>query len=81
MYRSVVVKKELSRKGKLSIYQSIYVPTRTYGHEQWVMTEKTRSQIQTAKINFLHRVAEQSLFFTIVVKNPRGNTETNKQLF
>ncbi|KAK3518458.1 hypothetical protein QTP70_000645 [Hemibagrus guttatus] len=29
MYRSVVVKKELSQKAKLSIYQSIYVPTLT----------------------------------------------------
>ncbi|KAK3517264.1 hypothetical protein QTP70_001756 [Hemibagrus guttatus] len=45
MYRSVVVKKELSRKAKLSIYQSIYVPTLTYGHELWVMTERIRSQI------------------------------------
>ncbi|KAK3529838.1 hypothetical protein QTP86_007201 [Hemibagrus guttatus] len=34
MYRSVVVKKELSRKAKLSIYQSIYVPTLTYGHDR-----------------------------------------------
>ncbi|KAK3542721.1 hypothetical protein QTP70_000102 [Hemibagrus guttatus] len=33
MYWSVVVKKELSRKAKLSIYQSIYVPTLNYGHE------------------------------------------------
>ncbi|KAK3509992.1 hypothetical protein QTP70_024336, partial [Hemibagrus guttatus] len=40
MYRSVVVKKELSQKAKLSIYQSIYVPTLTYGHELWVMTER-----------------------------------------
>ncbi|KAK3530818.1 hypothetical protein QTP70_002852 [Hemibagrus guttatus] len=40
MYRSVVVKKELSRKAKPSIYQSIYVPTLTYGHELWVMTER-----------------------------------------
>ncbi|KAK3538885.1 hypothetical protein QTP86_018754 [Hemibagrus guttatus] len=40
MYRSVVVKKELSWKAKLSIYQSIYVPTLTYGHELWVMTER-----------------------------------------
>ncbi|KAK3514902.1 hypothetical protein QTP70_034587, partial [Hemibagrus guttatus] len=39
MYWSVVGKKELSRKAKLSIYQSIYVPTLTYGHELWVMTE------------------------------------------
>ncbi|KAK3544419.1 hypothetical protein QTP86_011157 [Hemibagrus guttatus] len=40
MYRSVVVKKEPSRKAKLSIYQSIYAPTLTYGHELWVMTER-----------------------------------------
>ncbi|KAK3546165.1 hypothetical protein QTP70_025142 [Hemibagrus guttatus] len=40
MYRAVVVKKELSWKVKLSIYQSIYVPTLTYGHELWVMTER-----------------------------------------
>ncbi|KAI3363270.1 hypothetical protein L3Q82_011557, partial [Scortum barcoo] len=30
VYRTVVVKKELSRKAKLSIYRSIYVPTLTY---------------------------------------------------
>ena len=56
MYLSVVVKKELSCKLKLSIYLSIYVPTLTYGHELWVMTERTRSQIQVAEISFLHRV-------------------------
>ncbi|KAI3373872.1 hypothetical protein L3Q82_021981 [Scortum barcoo] len=39
VYRTVVVKKELSRKAKLSIYRSIYVPTLTYGHELWVMLE------------------------------------------
>ncbi|KAI3363640.1 hypothetical protein L3Q82_001272 [Scortum barcoo] len=43
VYRTVVVKKELSRKAKLSIYRSIYAPTLTYGHELWVMTERTRS--------------------------------------
>ena len=41
--QSVVVKKELSRKEKLSIYRSIYVPTLTDDHELWVMTERTRS--------------------------------------
>ncbi|KAI3356446.1 hypothetical protein L3Q82_017657 [Scortum barcoo] len=30
-----MVKKELSRKAKLSIYRSIYAPTLTYGHELW----------------------------------------------
>ncbi|KAI3363966.1 hypothetical protein L3Q82_001544 [Scortum barcoo] len=35
VYRTVVVKKELSRKAKLSIYRSIYAPHLTYGHELW----------------------------------------------
>ncbi|KAK3550782.1 hypothetical protein QTP70_004917 [Hemibagrus guttatus] len=61
MYQSVVVKKELSRKAKLSIYQSIYVPTLTYGHELWVMTERVRSRIQAAEMSFLRRVAGRSL--------------------
>ncbi|KAK3566414.1 hypothetical protein QTP86_032266 [Hemibagrus guttatus] len=61
MYRPVVVKKKLSRKAKLSIYQSIYVPTLTYGHELWVMTERVRSRIQAAEISFLRRVAGRSL--------------------
>ncbi|KAI3351351.1 hypothetical protein L3Q82_005898 [Scortum barcoo] len=59
---TVVVKKELSRKAKLSIYQSIYVPTLTYGHELWVITERTRSRIQAAEMSFLRRgVAGRSL--------------------
>ncbi len=58
---SCVVKKELSRKAKLSIYRSIYVPTLTYGHELWVMTERTRSRTQAAEMSFLRRVAGRSL--------------------
>ena len=61
LYRSVVVKRELSRKAKLSIYRSIYVPTLTYGHELWVVTERTRSRVQAAEMSFLRRVAGLSL--------------------
>ncbi|KAK3564684.1 hypothetical protein QTP86_024812, partial [Hemibagrus guttatus] len=61
MYRSAVVKKELSRKAKLLIYQSIYVPTLTYGHELCVMTERVRSRIQAAKMSFLRMVVGRSL--------------------
>ncbi|KAK3557566.1 hypothetical protein QTP70_030495, partial [Hemibagrus guttatus] len=61
MYRSVVVKKELSRNVKLLIYQSIYVPTLTYGHELWVMIERVRSWIQAAEMSFLRRVVGCSL--------------------
>ena len=42
LHQPVVGKKELSQKAKLPIYQSIYVPILTYGHELWVVTEKTR---------------------------------------
>ena len=56
-----MVKKELSRKAKLSISQSIYVPTLTYGHELWVVTERTRLRIQADKMSFLRRVSGLSL--------------------
>ncbi|TWW68301.1 hypothetical protein D4764_19G0000990, partial [Takifugu flavidus] len=61
LHRSVVVKRELSQKAKLSIYRSIFVPTLTYGHEFWVMTERTRSRVQAAEMSFLRRVAGLSL--------------------
>ena len=52
--RSVVVKRELSQKGRLSVYQSIFVLTFTYGHDLWVMTERIR-------LSFLRCVAGLSL--------------------
>ncbi|KAK0150407.1 Craniofacial development protein 2 [Merluccius polli] len=61
LHGSVMVKRELSRKAKLSIYQSIYVPALTYGHELWVITERTRLRVQAAEMSFLRRVAELSL--------------------
>ena len=61
LYRSAVVKKELSRKAKLSIYRSIYVPTLTYGHELWVMIERARFRRQAAEMGFLRRVAGRSV--------------------
>ncbi|TWW77032.1 R2DM Retrovirus-related Pol polyprotein from type II retrotransposable element [Takifugu flavidus] len=39
LHQSVVVKRELSQKVKLSIYRSIFITALTYGHELWVMTE------------------------------------------
>lgn len=39
LYQSVVVKRELSVKAKLLIYQPMYILTRTNGHELWVVAE------------------------------------------
>ena len=57
LHRSVVVKTSLSRKAKLSIYRSFFMPTHTYGNELWVVTERTASWVQVAEISFLHTVA------------------------
>ena len=60
--RSVVVKRQLREKAKLSIYWSIFAPTLTNGHELWVVTKRTRSRVQaTAEISFLRRLAGLSL--------------------
>lgn len=62
--QSVVVKKELSPKGKaldLPISLLSY-PHLQYGHELWVMTERTRSQIDVAETSFLRWVAGHSLY-------------------
>ena len=53
LHRTVVTKRELSRKAKLSIYWSVFIPTLTYGHERWVMTKRMRSRVQTAEMGFL----------------------------
>ncbi|KAK0139284.1 hypothetical protein N1851_024084 [Merluccius polli] len=51
----------LSRKAKLSIYQSIYVPTLTYGHELLGRDRKNEMRIQAAVMSSLHSVAGLSL--------------------
>ena len=45
LHRTVVTKRELSQKAKLSIYRSIFGPTLTYGHERWVITNRMRSLV------------------------------------
>ncbi len=65
VYRTVVIKRELSQKGKLLIDQSIYVLTLTYGHELWVVTKRMKSWIQAAEMRFLRRVAGLSLRDTV----------------
>lgn len=57
----VVVAKELSQKVKLSVYPSIYVHTLTYDHEVWVVTKRTRSQLQATEMSFLCEESRLSL--------------------
>lgn len=56
LYQTLVLKKDLSQKAKLSICQLVYVSILTNGHKLRVMTERIRSQMQAAKMSFLWRV-------------------------
>ena len=58
LHQSVVVKRKLSQKARLSGYWSVFVPTLTFGHELWVVTERERLWIEAAEMSFLRRVAE-----------------------
>ena len=61
LYRSVVTKKEVSRRTKMAIFKAVYRPALIYGHEQWVMTERIRSRIRAAEMRFLRRAAGLTL--------------------
>ena len=37
-------------------------PVLTYGHESWVMTERSRSQVQASEMRFLRRIEGVTLF-------------------
>ena len=56
------MKRELSKKAKLSIFKAVFVPILTYGHEYWVMTERMRSQMQASEMRFLRRIEGVTLF-------------------
>ena len=56
LHYSVVMKRELSKKAKLSIFRLVFVPILTYGQEFWVMTERVLSQVQASETRFLQKI-------------------------
>ena len=56
LHYSVIMKPELSKKTKLSIFRTVSVPILPYGHKSWVMTERVRSQVQASEMRFLQRI-------------------------
>ena len=59
---SVVIKRELSKNAKLSIFKTAIVPILTCAHESWVITKIVRSQVQAYEMNFLQRIEGVTLF-------------------
>ena len=56
LHYSVVMKRELSKKKKLSIFKTIFVPILTYDHEPWLMTGRVGSQVQAYDMRFLQTI-------------------------
>lgn len=69
LHWSCVVKRELSQKVKLLIYQSIYVPTLTYGHKLWVVT-KTSFLCSVAGLSLSDRVRSSVIHRELGVELP-----------
>ena len=58
MLSGTVIKRELSKKAKLSVFKAVFVPILTYGHESWVITERMRSQVQASEMRFCEESKE-----------------------
>ena len=52
LHYSVDMKRELSKKTKLSIFKAVFAPILIYGPESWAMTERMRSQVQASEMKF-----------------------------
>ena len=62
LHYSIVIKREWSKKAKLSVFKAVFVPILTYSHESWVMIKRMRSQVQVSEMRFLRRIEGVTLF-------------------
>ena len=76
LHYSVVMKQELSKKAKLSIFKTVFVPILTYGHGSWVMTERVLSPVQAFEMSFLRKIKK----VTLLVFNKMRMSEIWKSL-
>ena len=61
LHYSVAKKRHSSKKAKLLIFKTVFVPILIYGYESWVMTKRVLSQMQATKTRFLSRIEEVTL--------------------
>ncbi|XP_063904758.1 uncharacterized protein LOC135123812 [Zophobas morio] len=53
---TLIGKREISRKVKMSVYRAVFTPILIFGSESWTVTKKIKSQIQSMEMKFLRRV-------------------------
>ena len=52
-----IFKKGVSREVKMKLYESVFIPTVTYGCEAWVMNTKVRRKIEVLEMRVLREIA------------------------
>ena len=52
-----IFKKGVSRDVKMKLYESVFIPTITYGCEAWVMNAKVRKKIEVLEMRVLREIA------------------------
>ena len=58
---SVLLKRELYNKAKVSVFGSVFVPILTYDHECWIINERMGSRVLAAEMGFLRNDSSLSL--------------------
>ena len=53
---TILGKKEINTKTKLQVYNSIYVPTLTYGSESWIINKRIESRITASEMKCLRKI-------------------------
>src|SRR5258708_30196760 len=53
---TIITKRELSLKAKVSVYNSVYVPTLIYGNESWTLNKRMESRVQACEMRYLRKI-------------------------
>ena len=63
------MKRAMSKKAKLSILRTVFIPILTYGHESWIIIESVQLQVQAFEMRFLRRIEGVTLFNKVRFEN------------
>ena len=74
---SIIGKKELTARAKMSIFNSVYCPTLMYGSESWTLDGRDKSRLQAAEMKFLRRTIGKTRKDKI--RNTRVREEVNSE--